>query len=69
MDAYKIRSTEICIHGKQVDCRYIVKKSGITHLNLMIYKKWVKMDELLDLPWVYESLEAHHQNLLEEENA
>ena len=64
-----IRHTELSIHGKQVDCSYKAGDGKITRLNLMIDKKWVLMDELLDLPWVYESLGAHHQNLLEGENA
>ena len=62
------RHTEISIHGEQVDCRYKVDDGEITHLNLMIDKKWVLMDELLDIPSVYEALEAHHQNILEDEN-
>ena len=62
------RENEICIDGQMVDCRYEVQHGKITHLNLMIDKKWVLMDELLDLPWVYESLGAHHLNILEEEN-
>ncbi len=62
------RETEICIDGQMVDCRYEVTHGAMMKLDLIIDNKAVEMTELLDLPWVYESLKAHHLNLLEEEN-
>ena len=62
------RETEICIDGQMVDCKYEVKHREIIKLEVVINNELLEMTELLHLPWVYESLEAHHLNLLEEEN-
>ena len=62
------RETEICIDGKMVDCRYLVQHGEITYLQLETDGNWSNHTALLSLPWLYESLEAHHTNLLEEEN-
>lgn len=62
------RETEICIDGQMVDCRYLVQSGEITYLHLKTDGGWSIHTELLSLPWLYESLEAHHANLLEEEN-
>lgn len=62
-----IRKTKININGQQVECRYLVQDGEITYLHLRIDNDWADSSELLDLPWVYESLDAHHKNLLEED--
>jgi len=61
------RYTELSIHGQQVECRYLVKDT-IEHLNLLIGGQWVGMDDLLNIDEVYLSLDAHHQNLLQEDD-
>ena len=64
-----IRETELSIHGGQVDCQYHYTSGGeIKSLDLKIKGEYVDFSDLLDLPWVYESLDAHHENLLKEEN-
>ena len=60
--------TSISINEKQTECRYLFKNGVVKHLNLLIGGKWVGMDDLLNIDEVYLALDAHHQNLLQEDN-
>jgi hypothetical protein len=65
-----IRTTELSIHGAQTECDYRINPEGkITGLLLYIKGEKVQARDLLNIPAVYEALEAHHCNLLEEDNA
>lgn len=63
-----IRTTEISLHGEQTECDYMVNAEGeITGLVLHIDGEKVQGRELLRVNAIYEALEAHHCNLVEED--
>lgn len=66
--AIMIRKTEIEIHGQEVTVKYRMYGGNVVWAAPVIDGNTWVCDWLLDVKSVHEALEAHHANLLEEEN-
>lgn len=64
-----IRTTEIDIHGQEVRVAYKIEHGEITRLRIKTKEYGtVNASNLLYIDSVCKALEAHHANLLEEDN-
>jgi len=63
-----IRNTEIDIHGEELNVKYMIENCVVIWITPIIKGRHYVGDWLLEIDSVREALEAHHANLLEEEN-